>query len=100
MKRVDVKSNTCIDYDKEINDKNLNFKIGGNVRISKYENTFTKGYTSNRSEEVFVIKKVKNTVPWKYVTNDYNGEETVGTFYDNKLQKQNQKEFEQLELNN
>ena len=51
MKRVDVKSNTCIDSDKEINDKNLNFKIGGNVRISKYENTFTKGYTSNRSEE-------------------------------------------------
>ena len=47
-----------------------------------------------------MIKKVKNTVPWKYVTNDYNGEETVGTFYDNKLQKQNQKEFEQLELNN
>ena len=29
----------------------------------------------NWSEEVFVIKKVKNTVPWTYVINDLNGEE-------------------------
>ena len=46
----------------------------------------------NESEEVFAIKKVKNTVPWKYVINDLNGEEIIGTFYQ-KLQKTNQKEF-------
>ena len=33
------------------------------VRILKYKNIFAKGYTPNWSEEVFVIKKVKNTVP-------------------------------------
>ena len=63
MKPVDIKSNTYIDSSKEINDKNPKFKIGDNVRISKYPNIFPKGYTLNWSEEVFVIKKVKNTVP-------------------------------------
>ena len=38
-------------------------------------------------------KKVKNTVPWAYVINDLNGEEIVGTFYENKLQKTNEKEL-------
>ena len=47
----------------------------------------------NWSEEVFVIKKVKNTVPWTYVTNDLNGEEITGTFYEKELQKTNPKEF-------
>ena len=92
-KPVDVKSNTYIDSSKETNDKNPKFKIGDNVRISKYKNVFAKGYTPNWSEEVFVIKKVKNTVPWTYVINDLNGREIVGTFYENKLQKTNHKEF-------
>ena len=40
-----------------------------------------------------MTKKVKNTVPWTYVINDLNGEEIVGTFYENEFQKANQKEF-------
>ena len=47
----------------------------------------------NQSEEVFVINKIKNTVPWTYVINDLNGEEIIGTFYEKELQKTNQKEF-------
>ena len=47
----------------------------------------------NWSEEVFVIKKVKNTIPWTYVINDLNGEEIIETFYEKELQKTNQKEF-------
>ena len=47
----------------------------------------------NWSEEVFVIKKVKNTIPWTYVINDLNGEEIIGTFYEKELQKTNQEEF-------
>ena len=57
------------------------------------KNVFEKGDTPNWSEEVFVIKKVKNIVPWTYVINDLNGEEIVGTFYEKELQKTNQKEF-------
>ena len=63
MKPVDVKDNTYIDFKKEVNDKDPKFKVGDHVRISKYKNIFAKGYTPNWSEEVFVIKKVKNTVP-------------------------------------
>ena len=47
----------------------------------------------NWSEEIFIIKKIKNTVPWTYVINDLNGEEITGTFYENELQKTDQKEF-------
>ena len=49
---------------KKVNDKDPEFKVGDHVTISKYKNIFAKGYTPNWSEEVFVIKKVKNTVPW------------------------------------
>ena len=59
IKPLDVKSNTYIDSNKEINDKDHKFKIGDITRISKYKNIFAKGYTRNWSEEVFVIKKVK-----------------------------------------
>ena len=91
MKPVDVKSNIYINSSKEINDKNLKFKVGDNIRISKYKTVFAKGYTPNWPEEVFVIKNVKNTVPWTYVINDINGEEIVGTFYVNELQKKKEK---------
>ena len=82
MKPVDVKDNAYIDSlelnsEKEVNDKDLKFKVDDLVRISKYKNIFAKGYTPNWSEEVFVIKKVKNTVPWTYVINDLNGEEII-----------------------
>ena len=63
MRPIDVKDNTYINTDKEVNDKDPKFKVGGHVRISKYKNIFVKGYTPNWSEEVFVIKEVKNTVP-------------------------------------
>ena len=92
MKPV-VKSSTYIDFSKEINNKNPKFKIGDIARISQYENIFAKAYTPNWSEKVFVIKKVKNTVPWTYVITDLNGEEIVGTFYEKELQKTNQKEL-------
>ena len=77
MKPVDVKSSTYIDSSKEINDKDPKFKIGDIVRISKYKNIFAKGYVPNWSEEVFVIKKVKNTVLWTYVISDLKGEELL-----------------------
>ena len=47
MKPIDVKDNTYINTDKEINDKDPKFKVGNRVRISKYKNIFTKGYTPN-----------------------------------------------------
>ena len=75
MKPADVKVDTYIDIEKEVIDKDPKFKVRDYVRISKYKNTFAKGYTPKWFEEVFVIKKVKNTVPWTYVINYLNGEE-------------------------
>ena len=50
MKPVDVKGNTYIDFEKEVNDKDPKFKVGDHVRISRYKNIFAKGYTPNWSE--------------------------------------------------
>ena len=47
----------------------------------------------NWSEDIFIISKIKKTVPWTYVTNDLNDEEIIGTFFEKELQKTDQKEF-------
>ena len=86
MKPVDVKDNKYIDFNKENNDKDPKFKFGDHVRISKYRNIFAKRYMPNWSKEVFVVSKIKNTVPWTYVINDLKD-------YEKELQKTNQKEF-------
>ena len=59
MKPVDVKDNTYIDSNKEVNDKDPKFKVDDHVRISNNKNIFAKEYTPNWSEEVFVIKMLK-----------------------------------------
>ena len=93
MKPVDVMDNTYIDFKKEINNKDPKCKVGDHVRISKYKNIFAKGYMLNWSEEIFLIKKIKNTVPWTHVINDLNGEEIIGTFYEKELQGTNHQKF-------
>ena len=55
-----------------LTNNNSKFKVGDRLRISKYKNIFAK---------VFVIIKIKNTVPWTYVISDLNGKETNETFY-------------------
>ena len=72
-KPVDVTDNTYIEFVKEVDDKDPKFEVGDHVRISKYKNIFAKGYNPNWSEEVFVIKEVKNIVPWTHVISDLNG---------------------------
>ena len=93
MKPQDVTDIKYVEYSEETNKKDPKFKIGDHVRISKYKNIFAKGYTPNWSEEVFVVNKVPNTVPWTYLINDLNGEEIKGSFYEKELQKTGQKEF-------
>ena len=93
MKPVHVKDNTYIEFEKEVDNKDPKFKIGDYIRISKHKNIFAKGYMPNWSEEVFIICKIKNTVQIYVVINDLNGEEIIGTFYEKKLQKTDQKKF-------
>ena len=55
-----------------------------------------KNFWIQKAEEVFVFKKVKNTVPWTYIINDLNGDDVIGTFYEKELQKTNQQEFRMI----
>ena len=90
VKPADVKQSTYTDSSKEINDKDPKLKIGDFVRISKYKHFFADGCVSNWSEEVFVIKKVKNAI---HVISDLKSEGIIGTFYEKQLWKTIQKEF-------
>ena len=64
MKPIDVTDDSFAEYNEESNKKDPKFKIGDHVRISKWKNIFAKGYSPNSSKEVFVINKIKHTVPW------------------------------------
>ena len=55
MKAIDVKSDSYTKYNEDSNEKDLKFRVVDRHWISKYKNWW---------EEVFVVSKIKNTVPW------------------------------------
>ena len=63
MKPIHLTSDSQAEYNEDFNKKDPKFKVGDNVRISKYKNIFAKGYTPNWSEEIFFVSKIKNTGP-------------------------------------
>ena len=63
MKPIDVTDDSYAECNEDFNKKDPKFKVGDHARISKYKNNFAKGYTPNWSEEIFVVSKIKNTVP-------------------------------------
>ena len=70
MKPIDVGDDSFAEYNEKSNEKDTKFKVGNHVRISQYKNVFAKEYAPNWSEEIFVVKKIKNTVPWTYEISD------------------------------
>ena len=93
MKPIDAKSDSFAEHNEEANGKYPKFKVNDHVKISKYKNIFAKGYARNWSEEIFAVKKMKNTVHWTCVISNLNGEEIIGSFYEKEVQKTNQKEL-------
>ena len=87
MKLINVKSGSDAKYNVDSNVKDAKFKIGDNVSISKYKSIFSKGHPPNWLEKIFVTSKIKNTVPWTYVSNDLMGEEFVEKFCKKGLEK-------------
>ena len=77
MKPIDVGKEVNLILVKKLMIKILNFKL---AIMLEYQNTKT-FLLKDWSEEVFVMSKIKNTVPWTYVINDFNGKEIVGMFY-------------------
>ena len=93
MKPVDVKNNTYVDFGEESSNKDSNLKLVFMLELKKNKNIFAKGYAPDWSGEIFVIKKIKNRVPWKYVGNNLKGKEIAGKFYEKELQKANQEKL-------
>ena len=93
MKPINVTSDSYAEYNEDSNVTKPKFKVSDHVRISKYKNLFAKEYTQNWSEKVFVVSKVKNTVPWTNVISDLNSEKIAGSFYEKELQKTSQEKF-------
>ena len=93
MEPINAISDSYAEYNKDSNEKDPRFKVGDNVRISKYENVFATGYTQNWSEEAFFVSNIKNTVLWTYVISDLNGEPITGSFYEKELQKTSKEKF-------
>ena len=93
MGPIDVTSDSSAEYNEDSNKKDPKFKVSDRVRISKYKNIFAKRYTPNWSEEIFIITKIKDAVPWTYVTSNVNGELIARNFYEKKLLKTSQENF-------
>ena len=91
IKPVDIKANKYINFNKK-NKEDPKFEVGDHAKVLKCKDNFPKVYTPNCSDEVFVTKKGKNTVPWTYVISDLNGGEIAWTLYKKGLQK-TKKEF-------
>ena len=84
---IDTNLSKYTNFNKENDEEDRKFEILNHVRISKYKNIFEKIYFPNWSEEDFMIKMVKTTVPWTYIIGDLNGEENFGMLYEKELKK-------------
>ena len=78
-------------YNFKITNKKSKFSIGDKVRISLLKNTFEKSYTSNWSQEIFIIDNIKTSNVHYYFLKDLQGEKIDGMFYEQELLKTNMK---------
>ena len=97
MKPIDAskKSNENIvrkNYNFKITDKKPKFSIGDKVRVSLLKNSFEKGYTSNWSEQIYIIYDIKTSNVHYYYLKDLSGEKLDGSFYQEELLKTNMKD--------
>ena len=99
IKSDNEKSSTYIDFNKKIIRKVLNLELVVTLKYQNIKIFLRKVYTPDWFEEVSVIKNVENAVPWTYVIDDHNEEETVGTSYEKELQKIKSKRFQNLKIN-
>ena len=75
------------------NNKDPIFRVDVMLEYKNRKTFFAKGYIPNWFEEVLQLKKLKCTVPWIYVIQDFDNQNILVTFYEKKVQKANQTEF-------
>ena len=93
MKVADLKSSTYIEFYEKTIRKVLDLKLAIMLEYQNIKGFLQKVMLQIGLKKLFVIKKIKTTVPWTYVISDLTGEEIVGKFYEKELEKTNQKEF-------
>ena len=80
-------------YNFKYTNKKPKFSIGNRVRISLLKNTFEKSYTSNWSQEIFIIDDIKTSNIHYYFLKDLQGEKIDGMFYEQELLKTKQNDL-------
>ena len=65
---------------------------GEQVRVSRYESTFGRGYEANFTEEIFKVKRVLRGDPTVYELEDHEGKPIIGKFYEEELSTVNKKD--------
>ncbi|KAK3755141.1 hypothetical protein QZH41_020561 [Actinostola sp. cb2023] len=79
---------TLYDNDvKSIPRRRFRFRVGDQVRMSKLDRAFKKGYLANWTEEVFVIASQMRGTPPRYKLNEWDGDPIKGSFYEQELQR-------------
>lgn len=75
------------------------FSVGESVRIYKERGTFHRGYKEDFTTETFIIIKVLTNLPVpRYKLREYNGEEVVGSFFQDELVKYNPPDFYEIDI--
>ena len=80
-------------YNFKYTNKKPKFSIGDRVRESLLKNTFEKSYTSNWSQEIFIIDDIKTSNVHYYFLKDLQGEKIDGMFYEQELLKTKQNDL-------
>lgn len=87
---ISNKSKPVLQYDgilRKLKRREVKFKVGDYVRISKYRQLFDKAYKPNWTTEIFKVRKVLyNTNPITYLLSDLQNEDIKGCLYAEELQ--------------
>ena len=75
------------------------FSEGDTVRIFKERGTFHRGYMEDFTTEIFTITEVLNNLPVpRYKLKEYNGDEVVGSFFEDELVRYKPPEFYEIDV--
>ncbi len=75
------------------------FSVGDTVRIYKERGTFHRGYMEDFTTEIFTIVEVLINLPVpRYKIKEYNGDEVVGSFFEDELVRYDPPEFYEIDV--
>ena len=77
----------------------VKFSVGDSVRIYKARGTFHRGYNEDFTEEIFTVTKVLRNLPVpRYKIKEYNGNDIIGSFFQDELIHYNPPEYYEIDV--